>query len=258
MYIREEFLFVFINPTTTSPYMTAECTICGEPYSSSPDKCAVTFSDKESCNHVFCQTCITKWLRTKGVNSCPICRRQLFTLDDEDYDDFDNWDEEEEEREAEVFFTHEQIMEMLEDIWYKVYWMVDEHRQSVVREGRGVSEDEEEEEVESEDDDDDDEDDDDKEDDEDESATKPPLHTSTLLHSFMRILASRGDLHDLNDATGFASGMKINVLSCILHRIMAEHIKYIESTGGKEKVLEFPWEKAAEWAAPLRWIMRRI
>ncbi|KAF5847892.1 hypothetical protein GGP41_009098 [Bipolaris sorokiniana] len=185
MYIREEFLFVFINPTTTSPYMTAECTICGEPYSSSPDKCAVTFSDKESCNHVFCQTCITKWLRTKGVNSCPICRRQLFTLDDEDYDDFDNWDEEEEEREAEVFFTHEQIMEMLEDIWYK-------------------------------------------------------------------------DLHDLNDATGFASGMKINVLSCILHRIMAEHIKYIESTGGKEKVLEFPWEKAAEWAAPLRWIMRRI
>ncbi|EMD87598.1 hypothetical protein COCC4DRAFT_192922 [Bipolaris maydis ATCC 48331] len=249
MYTREEFLFFFINPTTTSSYMTAECTICREPFSSSPDGCAVTFSDKESCKHVFCKPCITQWLRTKGVNSCPTCRRQLFVLDNEYYDDDDFSDgedeeedededeDEEEEGEAEVFFTNEEIMELLEDTWYKVFWLLDEHRRSVSRADSTVHEEE------------------DDEDDEDELATKPPLHSSTLLHSFMRTVASRVDTYYLNDATGFATGMKINVLSCILLRITAELVKRIESTSGKGKVPAFSRETAAEWEGPLKWVM---
>ena len=180
-----------------------------------------------------------------------MCRRELFVLDEEDFDEFDYFDEEEdddeeeeeeeeeEEREAESLLTHEQMMQMLEDAWYKVFWLLGPHRQMVARGGRNVSED-----------------DDDNDNDQDRSPTKLPLHSSTLLHSFVDIVAARTDAYDLNDATGFASGIKISMLACILQRMMAEQVKYIESSGGKEKVLEFPWEKAVEWVAPMRWIMQ--
>ncbi|XP_014561862.1 hypothetical protein COCVIDRAFT_22159 [Bipolaris victoriae FI3] len=247
MYTREEFLSIFINTATTSPYLTTECTICAEPYSSSPDGCAVTFSDKESCNHVFCKTCISQWLNTKGVNSCPLCRRELFVLDDEDYDGFDFDDEEEDEEdeeevEQESIFTHEQIMELLENAWYKVFWLLDSHRQNIARTAR-------EEEVESDDDDDDD---------EDLSSPRPPLYSSTLIHSFVGVLASRVNVHDLNDIVEFTSITKMNVIACIMHRIMDEQVMCVERTGGRVKVLEFPLEMALEWAAPMKWVMRRV
>lgn len=79
--------------------------VCLEKYCDSSGGCAVTFSDEKTCNHVFCRSCITAWLSKEHVNTCAVCRRVLFDLDDSSsidgdyYDDEDNDEEEGEEEE---------------------------------------------------------------------------------------------------------------------------------------------------------------
>ncbi|EUC43855.1 hypothetical protein COCMIDRAFT_6720 [Bipolaris oryzae ATCC 44560] len=237
-YTREEFLSTFIKSATTSPHKTEECPICAEPYSFFFGQGAVTFGDRESCNHVFCESCITQWLSTEGVNSCPLCRRQLFVSDDdeegeEEYDDDD--EEEEETEEGEYAFTDEQLHELLENAWYKVFWLLEPHRQKVARGGENVSG---------------------AGDEEDEEDS--PLHHSILIHAFVRILAARVDVHALNDATGLTGEYKMHVLKIVLRRIMAELVEYIESTGGRETVPEFPRDKALVWEEPLKVVMQLL
>jgi hypothetical protein len=83
---REEFLASNITPANSSPEDT--CSICKEDYDTitTTTHTAVTFSDSTSCNHIFGQDCIVSWLNTRGVNSCPCCRRELFALTSENLD----------------------------------------------------------------------------------------------------------------------------------------------------------------------------
>ena len=49
--------------------------------------CSICYDDIEetfkidSCNHIYCRSCITKWAREK-VNTCPCCRRKFNILTD--------------------------------------------------------------------------------------------------------------------------------------------------------------------------------
>ncbi|KAI4649805.1 uncharacterized protein J4E79_009651 [Alternaria viburni] len=81
---RLHFLAHNITPTTPSPSSDTEtdCAICKEDYNTTTGHPAVTFSNTTSCNHIFCEPCIVAWLSAKGTNTCPLCRRELFVLDD--------------------------------------------------------------------------------------------------------------------------------------------------------------------------------
>ena len=51
--------------------------------------CAICYDDIEtivnidSCDHIFCRDCITKWAREK-TNTCPCCRRKINVIADAD------------------------------------------------------------------------------------------------------------------------------------------------------------------------------
>ncbi|KAF1831069.1 hypothetical protein BDW02DRAFT_607467, partial [Decorospora gaudefroyi] len=92
-YTREQFLTTYITPTTPSTTDDTTCPICLDPFNTTT-RPAVTFSSPESCSHIYCHPCILTWLNEPFVNSCGMCRRELFTLpNDEDDDDDDDWDD---------------------------------------------------------------------------------------------------------------------------------------------------------------------
>ena len=45
------------------------------------DYCNICYIDKEiletDCNHLFCKSCIGKWLNDEIKNTCPICRKNI-------------------------------------------------------------------------------------------------------------------------------------------------------------------------------------
>ncbi|KAK4546116.1 hypothetical protein LTR36_002253 [Oleoguttula mirabilis] len=76
MQTRAEFLAHGLAPvpTTTLSTLTAQdldCTICAEPLSDPVQL---------PCQHIFDQACIAHWLEMPGKNTCPSCRRPLFSL----------------------------------------------------------------------------------------------------------------------------------------------------------------------------------
>ena len=44
-----------------------------------------------TCNHKFCNSCITSWLLTN--NNCPLCRKDIYDVENSDYEDSDDEDE---------------------------------------------------------------------------------------------------------------------------------------------------------------------
>jgi hypothetical protein len=284
---REQFLNSHITSTNSSPFMTTECPICEEPFSDSEDGCAVTFSDDKTCNHVFCRTCITQWLNTHGVNTCALCRRELFVLDDEeeyedgdddDDDDFfdDSEDEErndQEEDDVENILSNEQIVSILEDIWYKLYWRLEEYRDMVVacRTNYNITT------ARANDDDNgsrlhqhqhssesnihvsyetstnsnSNSNDDNNNNDND----VWPLDTGVLLEILLDTLAHFAQVSTVIQTTGIFGGMKIVMLELLLRSIMQKLMEYIDITGGIEKVPEFPVHRGVDWSKPLAWVL---
>ena len=51
-----------------------ECVICFELF---------TEQYKLPCNHTFCDTCIIQWLFQCKQNSCPLCKKHVFSTHDE-------------------------------------------------------------------------------------------------------------------------------------------------------------------------------
>jgi hypothetical protein len=132
---REEFLKAYIT-LTTAPPSDSECSICKDKYDTSTNHAAVTFSDEGSCKHVYGQHCIETWLNEKGVNSCAMCRRELFCLpreeQGEEYDEEDQEDEEEEEEQDEHVFhiSDADISRLLEMMLEGIFWSQVYQRQS--------------------------------------------------------------------------------------------------------------------------------
>jgi hypothetical protein len=49
--------------------------------------CSICLTDLDSpvqlpCQHIFCKSCITEWLTQSAKNSCAMCRKTLFTVDE--------------------------------------------------------------------------------------------------------------------------------------------------------------------------------
>ena len=75
MNTRTQFL-ASLNPLSTLPEdIDPECPICADDLTNPIALCP---------KHIFCQTCLTKWLTRKQRNCCPTCRRILFALEDND------------------------------------------------------------------------------------------------------------------------------------------------------------------------------
>jgi hypothetical protein len=131
---REEFLDTCITPTAV-PVDDPECPICKDTYDTS-DHQAVTFSDEGCCKHVYGKSCLVKWLETENTNTCAMCRRELFCLPNDDYDseaedwelggtddDFYDYSDEEEWEKLVIGSSLEGFSALLEDIWYKIWWL---------------------------------------------------------------------------------------------------------------------------------------
>ncbi|KAL6707061.1 hypothetical protein ACN47E_004813 [Coniothyrium glycines] len=58
----------------------ADCPICQEPFCSTTSHHATT----TPCNHTYGSSCLKQWLSSQGVNTCALCRRELFSLDAEE------------------------------------------------------------------------------------------------------------------------------------------------------------------------------
>jgi hypothetical protein len=130
-YTYSYFLANFITTTTPSPE-DPQCPICKEEYDPTTNHTAVTFSDEGSCKHVYGRHCIEAWLNEPNVNSCAMCRRELFCLPSQeawgDEDDIEDYldDEEEEEEEDEPIFSipDAEISQRIEDMYYKIFNML--------------------------------------------------------------------------------------------------------------------------------------
>jgi hypothetical protein len=136
-YTREEFLNTYITATTI-PTDDPDCPICKDAYDTSSHQ-AVTFSDEGCCNHVYGKSCLIQWLETENINTCAMCRRELFCLSDGDSDsEVEDWEidaddddlsyyseEEEGEEEDGIFMelTLEDYSAILEATWYKIWWL---------------------------------------------------------------------------------------------------------------------------------------
>lgn len=72
MQTRNQFLTALAPLTNLPEDIESEgCPICTEEFSDPVELCP---------KHVFCQGCVIKWLTRRKRNTCPICRRVLFTL----------------------------------------------------------------------------------------------------------------------------------------------------------------------------------
>jgi len=85
IFIREQFLATKIT-RTTPPTDNMQCPICIEEYNTTTHQAAI-FTDKSSCNHILCQTCLITWLDSPNTNTCALCKRQLFVLPEIEYSD---------------------------------------------------------------------------------------------------------------------------------------------------------------------------
>ncbi|KAF1944877.1 hypothetical protein EJ02DRAFT_478620 [Clathrospora elynae] len=159
-YTLEEFLSAYISATEI-PTDDPECPICRDEYHT-VNHHAVTFSDTATCNHVYGNSCLETWLSTERVNSCPMCRRELFSLplreqreyseeDDEEYfsgsynydDDSDDFEIDYESNfgfgylrleDAHVVMLDEEITSVLETVWYKIWNLLLRYRLETVSE----------------------------------------------------------------------------------------------------------------------------
>jgi hypothetical protein len=66
---QENFLASALEP---QPVSNEQCSICHDAPMTSPVR--------TPCKHEFCKHCITNWLTRPEVNTCPMCRRDLFQL----------------------------------------------------------------------------------------------------------------------------------------------------------------------------------
>lgn len=69
---RAVFLSTGLVPIPLPSFTTLEdCNICFD---------ALTYPVQTPCGHIFCLEHITEWLTRDGKNTCPMCRKELFTL----------------------------------------------------------------------------------------------------------------------------------------------------------------------------------
>jgi hypothetical protein len=119
---REAFLSTYLT-LTTPPSSDPECSICKEEYDDTTHA-AVTFSQEGSCGHVFGQHCIEAWLNEERVNTCAMCRREMFCLPAEeqweDYEyEYDDDDDDEEEEEV-YLISEDEISTLLVGMWERI------------------------------------------------------------------------------------------------------------------------------------------
>ncbi|KAF2117110.1 hypothetical protein BDV96DRAFT_644544 [Lophiotrema nucula] len=78
--IREDFLSHCLRPCK-APKNEDCCPICREDWNENPQNIAEILH----CEHVFHRSCIVDWLQSPGVDTCPMCRTQLFKFVENHY-----------------------------------------------------------------------------------------------------------------------------------------------------------------------------
>jgi hypothetical protein len=79
-----------------------ECPICYDPIGTGADKCSVILS----CSHQYCMECLHK--STMNSNQCPMCRCELYKMEDEEEEAFASDDEEDDEDYSETSETSDE------------------------------------------------------------------------------------------------------------------------------------------------------
>ncbi|KAH7117918.1 hypothetical protein B0J11DRAFT_95418 [Dendryphion nanum] len=101
---------------TLVPHLEAQektCSICHEPYNTADPahpNAAVGFPDPRCCRHIFCRECIQRWLSQPHVETCPICRANVYTSMgfEEEVESWDTEDSEDDWEELEVLSRENQ------------------------------------------------------------------------------------------------------------------------------------------------------
>lgn len=292
---REEFLNSYIT-STIAPSDSTECSICKQDYdTTTPSSSPVTFSNKESCNHIFCKGCITTWLSSRRVNTCAMCRCPLFTLEDENYDDSDDDEDDSDDETSDdeegpsvttVDQTHRlymacQIERLLDNIWYKIWWLMGPYRIQIVlaksaallatfsisTPARALPRQQiSDEETEDEGYQSNTNNNDDEGEEEDEAAAEQdnenkaylPTHT-TLVHSFLNCV-STNPLFNPNIADGIfgeMSSSKLSSLDTLLLEMMQEQIAYIDCRSKADRAMQIPLfpRRMREWGREVMWLL---
>ena len=73
IYLRKIEVKLYVDIKVIQTKMQLTCSIC---YDDIEKTCNIN-----SCSHIYCRTCITKWAREK-TNTCPCCRRKFNVLTD--------------------------------------------------------------------------------------------------------------------------------------------------------------------------------
>ncbi|KAL1602548.1 hypothetical protein SLS60_005964 [Paraconiothyrium brasiliense] len=68
-----------------------DCGICQEKFDHD-EHAPARLCGPNSCNHMFGASCLTTWLNSRmpGANTCPMCRKELFVSENDEYDSDDN------------------------------------------------------------------------------------------------------------------------------------------------------------------------
>ena len=255
IFIREQFLATKITRTIPSTNNT-QCPICMEEYNNTTHQ-AAKFTDESSCNHIFCRTCLIAWLSSPNVNSCALCRRQLFVFPEIEYsDNYDEYgeeddyseseynsdagydsihkydseeydsaseDEEDEEDEGEeiINISDDIIHDILESVFVEIWWL---HKWY--------------------------------------SILPPPLRYAdipspqTMLNIFSDILDTQLQTHGIvNTMAGEQVNMLKWLLCHILAQLAAQSAAQLVEVKAKAVWAEFPEERVGEWGYILRGVL---